>query len=174
MFGVNPHCGFYFTRLDFSKIRTSVFSAQTRMAVEKTDWSLDMDKILQKFWQCYAEIWEKQSQYTVAFQNIMLMAFLHKILHTEGRIDCEFAARRRRTDLCIEYNNHLYDNAFIVIFVDVIFNGFCGVKDAVNAFILVFYNLPPKKSEFTPLFFLSENLQIEICCLPLRFEILIF
>jgi hypothetical protein len=78
---------------------------------EKTDGSLDMDRMLkefQKFWRRHADIWEEKADYTEAFPHLLLMAFLQRVLNSQGRITRECAAGRGRMDLGIEYNGHWY------------------------------------------------------------------
>jgi len=78
---------------------------------EKTDGSLDMDRMLeefQKFWRSHADLWESKSDYTEAFPHLLLMAFLQRVLNGGGRIEREYAAGRGRMDLGIEYRRHWY------------------------------------------------------------------
>jgi hypothetical protein len=78
---------------------------------EKSDGSLDMDRLLrefQVFWRKNSDIWEQKSDYTEAFPHLLLMAFLQRVLNGGGRIDREYAAGRGRMDLYVEYNNYAY------------------------------------------------------------------
>jgi ASC-1-like (ASCH) protein len=78
---------------------------------EKPDGSLDMDALLkefQKFWRRNSELWEERMNYTEAFPHLLLMAFLQRVLNSEGRIDREYAAGRGRMDLAVEYNKKMY------------------------------------------------------------------
>jgi len=77
---------------------------------QKEDGSLDVDALLkefQKFWRRHSEVWEERSDYTEAFPHLLLMAFLQRVLNGGGHIDREYAAGRGRTDLAVEFNNHL-------------------------------------------------------------------
>ncbi|GAP72128.1 hypothetical protein SAMD00024442_25_15 [Candidatus Symbiothrix dinenymphae] len=78
---------------------------------QKSDGSLDMDRLLrefQKFWQRHSEVWEQKSDYTEAFPHLLLMAFLQRITNGGGHIDREYAAGRGRLDLAVEYNKQSY------------------------------------------------------------------
>ena len=82
---------------------------------EKTDGSLDMDRMMQefqKFWRRHADIWESKSKaksgYTEAFPHLLLMAFLQRVLNGGGHIERECAAGRGRMDLCIDYKGRSY------------------------------------------------------------------
>ena len=70
------------------------------------DGSLDMDSLLlefQKFWRRNSEIWEQKSDYTEVFPQLLLMAFLQRLLNGGGHIDREYALGRGRLDLLVEY-----------------------------------------------------------------------
>jgi hypothetical protein len=78
---------------------------------ENPDGSLDMDTLLQafqQFWRENSETWEEKSDYTEAFPQLLLIAFLQRVLNGGGRIDREYAAGRGRMDLYIEYKEHGY------------------------------------------------------------------
>jgi hypothetical protein len=78
---------------------------------EKPDKSLDMDKLLnefRKFWRRHGDIWEEKADYTEAFPHLLLMAFLQRVLNSEGSIEREYAAGSGRMDLGIVYNGHWY------------------------------------------------------------------
>ena len=80
---------------------------------EKSDGSLDMDRMLQEFqvfWRRHADVWESKSKsgYTEAFPHLLLMAFLQRVLNSGGRIERECAAGRGRMDLLVEYAGHCY------------------------------------------------------------------
>jgi hypothetical protein len=78
---------------------------------EKTDSSLDMDRMMkefQKFWRRHADKWEEKSDYTEAFPHLLLMAFLQRVLNGGGHIERDCAAGRGRMDLGIEYKGYRY------------------------------------------------------------------
>jgi DNA polymerase III delta prime subunit len=68
------------------------------------DGRLDMDKLLQAFQQFYrenAEHWLDRFQYKEAGHQLLLMAFLQRIINGGGRIEREMAVGSGRTDLAI-------------------------------------------------------------------------
>jgi len=70
------------------------------------DGSLDMDSLLlefQKFWRRNSELWEQKSDYTEVFPQLLLMAFLQRLLNGGGHINREYALGRGRLDLLVEY-----------------------------------------------------------------------
>jgi len=70
------------------------------------DGSLDMDSLLrefQQFWRENSEIWEEKSDYTEVFPQLLLMAFLQRLLNGGGHISREYALGRGRLDLLVEY-----------------------------------------------------------------------
>ena len=78
--------------------------------VEETEWyvkpdgDLDMDGLLagfQRFFREHSEHWIERFQYKEAGPQLLLQAFLHRIVNTGGRIEREYALGRRRTDLLI-------------------------------------------------------------------------
>jgi hypothetical protein len=69
-----------------------------------TDGTLNMDKLLDAFTQFYrrnAESWIDRYQYKEAGHQLMLMAFLQRIINGGGRIEREMAAGNGRTDLVV-------------------------------------------------------------------------
>ena len=90
----------------------------TQLAIPKPEWkwqnddgSLDMDALMhefQKFWRRHSQIWESRSDYTEAFPNLLLMAFLQRVTNGGGYIDREYAAGRGRMDLALHYSNQKY------------------------------------------------------------------
>ena len=78
---------------------------------EKSDGSLDMDRIIEEFqlfWRQYADLWETKTTYTEAFPHLLLMAFLQRVLNGGGSVEREYAAGRERMDLCVRYNDYRY------------------------------------------------------------------
>ena len=78
--------------------------------IEKTEWyvkadgDLDMDGLLagfQRFFREHSEHWIERFQYKEAGPQLLLQAFLHRIVNGGGRIEREYALGRRRTDLLI-------------------------------------------------------------------------
>ena len=70
----------------------------------KPDGDLDMDGLLkgfQGFFREHSEHWIERFQYKEAGPQLLLQAFLHRIVNGGGRIEREYALGRRRTDLLI-------------------------------------------------------------------------
>ena len=70
----------------------------------KPDGDLDMDGLLagfQGFFREHSEHWIERFQYKEAGPQLLLQAFLHRIVNAGGRIEREYALGRRRTDLLI-------------------------------------------------------------------------
>jgi hypothetical protein len=68
------------------------------------DGDLDMDGLLtgfQSFFREHSEHWIERFQYKEAGPQLLLQAFLHRIINGGGRIEREYALGRRRTDLLI-------------------------------------------------------------------------
>lgn len=70
------------------------------------DGSLDMMKLLsafQQFFREHAEHWIERFQYREAGPQLLLQAFLQRIVNGGGRIDREYGLGRRRTDLLLHW-----------------------------------------------------------------------
>jgi hypothetical protein len=77
----------------------------------QADGRLDMDKLLRAFQQFYrehSEHWLERFQYKEAGHQLLLMAFLQRIVNGGGRIHREMAAGRGRTDLVIYWQNEVH------------------------------------------------------------------
>ncbi len=84
--------------------------AEEDMILHETQWyvkpdgDLDMDGLLtgfQGFFREHSEHWIERFQYKEAGPQLLLQAFLHRIVNAGGRIEREYALGRRRTDLLI-------------------------------------------------------------------------
>ena len=84
--------------------------ADEDLIVHETEWyvkpdgDLDMDGLLggfQEFFREHSEHWIERFQYKEAGPQLLLQAFLHRIVNAGGRIEREYALGRRRTDLLI-------------------------------------------------------------------------
>jgi hypothetical protein len=93
-----------------TRILTIGFSVGINQDIAQTSWylntdgTLNMDKLLDaftKFYQRNAESWIDRYQYKEAGHQLMLMAFLQRIINGGGRIEREMAAGNGRTDLVI-------------------------------------------------------------------------
>ncbi len=70
----------------------------------KPDGDLDVDGLLvgfQGFFREHSEHWIERFQYKEAGPQLLLQAFLHRLINGGGRIEREYALGRRRTDLLI-------------------------------------------------------------------------
>ena len=68
------------------------------------DGSLSMDRLLgafQDFFRENPEHWIKRAQYTEAGPQLVLQAFLHRVVNGAGRIEREYALGSRRVDLLV-------------------------------------------------------------------------
>jgi len=92
--------------------RDLVWVAQTRIANQEQDWyltdthRLDMVKLLRGFQQFYreqGEHWAQGMVYKEAGRQLVLQAFLQRIINGGGRIHREYGLGRKRTDLLIEW-----------------------------------------------------------------------
>ncbi|TSE26923.1 hypothetical protein Tsedi_00634 [Tepidimonas sediminis] len=74
--------------------------------VRPSDRRLDMDKLLAAFQQFFrenADAWIERFQYREAGPQLLLQAFLQRIVNGGGRISREYGLGRRRTDLFLEW-----------------------------------------------------------------------
>ncbi|MDX1979469.1 MAG: hypothetical protein SFV51_04310, partial [Bryobacteraceae bacterium] len=72
------------------------------------DGKLMMNKLLEGFQQFYrenAEVWLDRLLYKEAGPQLLMQAFLQRIVNGGGRIDREYGLGRRRTDLLIVWNH---------------------------------------------------------------------
>ena len=77
----------------------------------RPDGTLDMDKLLREFQVFYrenAEHWLHRFEYHEAGQQLLLMAFLQRIVNGGGRIEREMAAGRGRTDLSVFWKDQVF------------------------------------------------------------------
>jgi AAA-like domain len=93
--------------------RQLTWSTQSTLVTYETPWylrpdgSLDMHKLLtnfQEFFRQNAEYWIERFDYKEAGPQLLLQAFLQRIVNGGGRINREYGLGRRRTDLFIEYD----------------------------------------------------------------------
>ncbi|MEN0049208.1 MAG: AAA-like domain-containing protein [Bacteroidota bacterium] len=72
----------------------------------KKDGSLDIPKLLrafQDFFRKHSEHWVERFEYKEAGPQLLLQAFLQRIVNGGGRIEREYGFGRRRTDLFVEF-----------------------------------------------------------------------
>ena len=70
----------------------------------RRDGGLDMDRLLtafQEFFRENSEHWIQRAQYTEAGPQLVLQAFLHRVVNATGRIEREYALGSRRVDLLV-------------------------------------------------------------------------
>ena len=92
--------------------RELTWPVQTMISNQETVWyvkednSLDIHKLLsafQQFFREHSEIWEEGFDYRAAAPQLLLQAFLQRILNGGGRLLREYGLGRKRTDLIIEW-----------------------------------------------------------------------
>jgi hypothetical protein len=93
-----------------TRILNSLFHDSINQDIARTAWylrsdgSLDMDKLLDAFVDFYrrnSESWLERFQYKEAGHQLLLMAFLQRIVNGGGRIEREMALGNGRTDLTV-------------------------------------------------------------------------
>jgi hypothetical protein len=107
----NPVYREIITRILNSSLQQGIDSdlAQTTWYLHP-DGSLDMDKLLAAFTQFYrrhSESWLERFQYKEAGHQLLLMAFLQRIVNGGGRIEREMAVGNGRTDLAVFWKNQV-------------------------------------------------------------------
>ena len=73
----------------------------------RPDGRLDLPKLLaafQHFFREHSEAWLERFDYREAGPQLLLQAFLQRIINGGGRVDREYGLGRRRTDLCVVWN----------------------------------------------------------------------
>ena len=91
--------------------RALTWIAQTRIPQEtawyiKKDRRLDFPKLLDAFQQFFrenGESWANRFDYKEAGPQLLMQAFLQRIINSDGRIDREYGLGRRRTDLLVQW-----------------------------------------------------------------------
>jgi AAA+ ATPase superfamily predicted ATPase len=77
----------------------------------KEDGTLDMDYLLrdfQSFWRENAAIWQERYDYKEAGPQLVMQAFLQRVVNGGGQILREMAAETRRVDLCVVFKERKY------------------------------------------------------------------
>ncbi len=72
--------------------------------VRESDGMLDMDKLLaafQDFFRKHSEAWEERFQYKEAGPQLLMQAFLQRVINQGGQIHREYGLGRKRTDLLL-------------------------------------------------------------------------
>jgi hypothetical protein len=93
-----------------TRILNSILQAGINEDIATTAWylrpdgSLDMDKLLEAFTDFYrwnSESWLERFEYREAGHQLLLMAFLQRVINGGGRIEREMAVGNGRTDLAV-------------------------------------------------------------------------
>ncbi len=77
---------------------------ETAWYVRKSDGQLDMEKLIsafQEFFRQHSRSWEERFQYKEAGPQLLMQAFLQRILNGGGRVEREYGFGRMRTDLFV-------------------------------------------------------------------------
>jgi len=100
-----------------TRIINSGFTDNINQEIAETSWylrpdgSLDMDKLLEAFVDFYrwnSESWLERFQYKEAGHQLLLMAFLQRIINGGGRIEREMAIGNGRTDLAVFWKDQVF------------------------------------------------------------------
>jgi hypothetical protein len=92
--------------------RELTWAKQVGIANQDTAWYVEADgrlnlpkllRAFQQFFRMNAESWDERFDYREAGPQLLLQAFLQRIINGGGRIHREYALGRRRTDLLIEW-----------------------------------------------------------------------
>ena len=70
----------------------------------RTDGSLDTNKLIsafQEFFREHSEVWLERFQYKEAGPQLLMQAFLQRVVNSGGRVEREFGLGRMRTDLLV-------------------------------------------------------------------------
>jgi hypothetical protein len=63
------------------------------------------------YWR-HSESWMDKFSYREAGRQLLIMAFLHRIVNSGGNVERQMATGRRRVDLCV----YFYDRKILIIF----------------------------------------------------------
>ncbi len=92
--------------------RELTWISQTRIANQEQSWYVDADHRLnmpklmeafQQFFREHSDIWTQGFDYREAAPQLLMQAFLQRIINGGGRISREYGLGRKRTDLFIEW-----------------------------------------------------------------------
>ena len=92
--------------------RELTWATQVMISNQEQEWyvtpehRLDMAKLLsafQQFFREHSDVWSRGFSYAEAAPQLLLQAFLQRIINGGGRINREYGLGRRRTDLFIEW-----------------------------------------------------------------------
>jgi len=102
----------------YSEVFVRMLTFNTQFALQSsldppwaTEDGLDMDGLLkgfQEFWRENSDIWLGKYQYREAAPQLILQAFLQRVLNGGGELVRELATGTRRIDLCVRYAGRKY------------------------------------------------------------------
>ncbi|MCL1804808.1 MAG: ATP-binding protein [Clostridiales bacterium] len=106
----------------YGEVIIRTLNQDTQMEIEKDkdaylipkylkDGVVDMDALLrdfQVFWRENESIWRKKYDYQEAAPQLVLQAFLQRVVNGGGQIQREMAAGTGRTDICVVYRGRKY------------------------------------------------------------------
>jgi len=99
-----------------TRILNAGFQESINQDIAQTSWylhpdgALDMDKLLEAFVDFYrwnAESWLERFEYKEAGHQLLLMAFLQRVINGGGRIEREMAIGNGRTDLAVFWKDQI-------------------------------------------------------------------
>ena len=68
----------------------------------------DLLKEFQQFWRENSEAWQQRIRYHEAGPQLVVQAFLQRVVNKGARLSREFATGSRRVDLCVHYKDKKY------------------------------------------------------------------
>ncbi|MBF0112610.1 MAG: AAA-like domain-containing protein [Desulfamplus sp.] len=104
----------------------------------KQDGTLDMEKLIsafQEFFREHSEHWVERFDYKEAGPQLLMQAFLQRIINSGGRIEREYGLGRMRTDLLViwKYDDNLDSTQKIVIELKLLYKSLQKtIKDGVK------------------------------------------
>ncbi|MBF0229871.1 MAG: AAA-like domain-containing protein [Desulfamplus sp.] len=104
----------------------------------KPDGRIDMEKLIsafQKFFREHSEHWVERFDYKEAGPQLLMQAFLQRVINSGGRIEREYGLGKMRTDLLViwKYNDNLDSSQKIVIELKLLYKSLQNtIKDGVR------------------------------------------
>ncbi len=101
---------------ELTYVTQHTISHETQWYINPQDGSLDMSKLLtafQEFFRKHSEHWVERFQYKEAGPQLLMQAFLSRIVNGGGRIEREYGLGKQRTDLLLvwPYQNSIQEVA---------------------------------------------------------------
>ena len=107
----NPIYGEIIVRALNRDVQEEIDAQKYQIPVYIKNNAIDMDSLLcdfQIFWRENEEIWHKKYDYQEAAPQLILQAFLQRVINGGGSISREMAAAAGRVDLCVAYCGNRY------------------------------------------------------------------